>query len=412
MTSPIAVTGTGMTRFGKQPNETVASLAAFAASAALVDAGLAASDIDVVVFANSTQGAMDGQHGIRGQLALAGLDLGIVPVINVENACCSSTTALHVAAAYVRSGMARHVLVVGSEVMTQASPDAILAAFEGSWDVAHREEGIARLAEWGKGVTVPADAVELASRTVFMDIYASFARDHMARFGSTAEQFAAVSSKNHMHSVHNPNAQFQKPFTVDEILASKQVIWPLTVPMCSPVSDGAAAAVVSTLTNAESPDRAVVIRGIALGHGGSWDGRNPEDHVSHRTAMRAYAEAGLSPADVDVAEVHDATAVGEVQQIEHMGLVPYGDGGAAAVRGDTALEGSIPVNPSGGLESRGHPIGATGLAQIHELVLQLRGDAGARQVQGARIALAENSGGLVGVEEAAVAVTLLEAPPG
>jgi acetyl-CoA acetyltransferase len=296
--------------------------------------------------------------------------------------------------------------------MTQASPDAILAAFEGSWDVAHREEGIARLAEWGKGITVPADAVELASRTVFMDIYASFARDHMARFGSTAEQFAAVSSKNHMHSVHNPNAQFQKPFTVDEILGSKQVIWPLTVPMCSPVSDGAAAAVVSTLANAESPDRAVVIRGIALGHGGSWDGRNPEDHVSHRTALRAYAEAGLTPADVDVAEVHDATAVGEVQQIEHMGLVPYGDGGAAAVRGDTTLGGLIPVNPSGGLESRGHPIGATGLAQIHELVLQLRGEAGARQVHGARIALAENSGGLVGVEEAAVAVTLLEAPQG
>jgi len=132
--------------------------------------------------------------------------------------------------------------------------------------------------------------------------------------------------------------------------------------------------------------------------------------VSHRTALRAYKEAGLAPADVDVAEVHDATAVGEVQQIEHMGLVTYGDGGAAAQRGDTAVGGPIPVNPSGGLESRGHPIGATGLAQIHELVTQLRGDAGARQVDGARIALAENSGGLVGVEEAAVAVTLLQAP--
>ena len=306
--------------------------------------------------------------------------------------------------------MARHALVVGSEVMTQASPEAILAAFEGSWDVAHREESIARLADWGSGTTAPDDAVELASRTVFMDIYASFARDHMSRFGSTAEQFAAVSAKNHMHSVHNPNAQFQKPFTVDEILASKQVVWPLTVPMCSPISDGAASAVVSTLAHAAAPRRAVVIRGIALGHGGTWDGRDPQDHVSHRTALKAYAEAGLSPADVDVAEVHDATAVGEVQQIEHMGLVPYGDGGAAAVRGETAVGGRIPVNPSGGLESRGHPIGATGMAQIHELTLQLRGEAGARQVDGARIALAENSGGLVGVEEAAVAVTLLEAP--
>jgi acetyl-CoA acetyltransferase len=406
----IAITGVGITKFGRQPEETVPSLAAQAASASILDAGVDPSDIDVVIFANSTQGAMDGQHGIRGQLALAGLDLGIVPIINVENACCSATTALHVATAYVRSGMARHALVVGSEVMTQAAPEAILGAFEGSWDVNHREESIARLADWGSGTTPPDDAVELASRTVFMDIYASFARDHMTRFGSTAEQFAAVSSKNHMHSVHNPNAQFQKAFTVEQILASKQVVWPLTVPMCSPVSDGAAAAVVSTLANAAAPNKAVIIRGIALGHGGSWDGKDPEQHVSHRTAVRAYQEAGLTPADVDVAEVHDATAVGEVQQIEHMGLVPYGDGGAAAERGDTALGGRIPVNPSGGLESRGHPIGATGMAQMHELVLQLRGDAGARQVERARIALAENSGGLVGVEEAAVAVTLLEAP--
>jgi acetyl-CoA acyltransferase len=406
----IAVTGVGMTPFGRQPTESVASLAAAAAAAAILDAGLSPRDIDVVVFANSTQGAMDGQHGIRGQLALAGIDLGVVPIINVENACCSSTTGLHVATAYVRSGMARHALVVGSEVMTQAPTESILAAFEGSWDVAHREESIARLAEWGAGTPAPDDAVELASRTVFMDIYAAFARDHMTRFGSTAEQFAAVSSKNHMHSVNNPNAQFQKAFTVEEILASKPVVWPLTVPMCSPISDGAAAAVVSTVASAAAPGRAVVIRGIALGHGGSWDGKDPADHVSHRTALRAFEEAGLTPADVDVAEVHDATAVGEVQQIEHMGLVPYGDGGAAAQRGDTAIGGRIPVNPSGGLESRGHPIGATGMAQIYELVQQLRGDAGARQVDGARIALAENSGGLVGVEEAAVAVTLLEAP--
>jgi acetyl-CoA acetyltransferase len=410
MTDSIVLTGVGITRFGKQPGETVASLAVSAATAAITDSGVSSTDIDLVVFANSTQGAMDGQHGIRGQLALAGIELGIVPIINVENACCSATTALQVATAYVRAGMARHALIVGSEVMTQASPDAILAAFEGSWDVANRDQNIARLTDWGSGTTAPADAVELSSRTVFMDIYAAFARDHMTRFGSTAEQFAAVSAKNHMHSVHNPNAQFQRPFTVEEVLASKQVVWPLTVPMCSPISDGAAAAVVSTLADAATPRRAVVIRSIAIGHGGAWNGRDLQDHVSHRTAIRAYKEAGLAPADVDVAEVHDATAVGEVQQIEHMGLVSYGDGGAAAQRGDTAVGGPMPVNPSGGLESRGHPIGATGLAQIHELVTQLRGDAGARQVDGARIALAENSGGLVGVEEAAVAVTLLQAP--
>lgn len=400
------IAGVGMTKFGRHSQATVESLAVDAVQAAIADAGLTPDRIDAVVFANATWGAMSGQHGVRGQLAMQGIGLRPVPIINVENACCSATTALQIASAYVRSGSAGTVLAVGSEVMSQADTPTLLAAFEGSWDVAHREQTIARLGEWGSGATPPPDAEEFAGRTVFMDIYASFARDHMARFGSTQEQFAAVSAKNHMHSVHNPLAQYQRPFTVEEVLAGRQVIWPLTVPMCSPVSDGAAAAVV---TGTAGP-RSVRILASRLGHGGSWDGVDPRDHVSHQTALLAFAEAGVEPSDIDVAEVHDATAIGEVQQVEHMGLVPYGEGGLAAVRGETALGGRIPVNPSGGLESRGHPIGATGLAQIHELVLQLRGEAGARQVDGARVALAENSGGLVGVEEAAVAVTILERP--
>jgi len=408
MAQPCSITGVGITPFSKGSGATVAELAEKAALEAIADSGLDPADIGVVIFGNATQGAMEGQHGIRGQLALANLSLGIIPVINVENACCSATTALQVATAYLGAGMVEHALVVGSEVMTQAGPDTVLAAFEGSWDVANRDASFARLAALGSSTLVPDDAESLDTRTVFMDIYASFARDHMARFGSTREQFAAVSAKNHAHSVHNPNAQFQKSFTVDEVLAARAVVWPLTIPMCSPISDGAAAAVVSRASRASNAARAVTIRGMALGHGGSWDGIDPSQHVSPRTARRAYAEAGLTPSDVDVAEVHDATAIGEVQQVEHMGLVEYGDGGRAAERGDTALGGRIPVNPSGGLESRGHPIGATGLAQIHELVLQLRGEAGARQVEGARIALAENSGGLTGIEEAAVAITLLE----
>ena len=402
------INGVGMTPFGRHPDATVASLAAAACRDALADAGIEARDVDAVVFANATWGAMGAQHGIRGQLALQGLGLRPVPVINVENACCSATTALQVASAYVRGGLAGTVLAVGSEVMSQAGLPDLLAAFEGSWDVAGREETIARLAEWGGKTPPPPEATDLSGRTVFMDIYAAFARDHMARFGSTPEQFAAVSAKNHMHSVHNPRAQYQKPFTVEEVLAGKPVVWPLTVPMCSPVSDGAAAAVVSMAPVDRT--RAVRIRGQRIGHGGTWDGVDVTGHVSHQTGLLAFADAGVDPADIDVAEVHDATAIGEVQQVEHMGLVPYGEGGLAAVRGETALGGRIPVNPSGGLESRGHPIGATGLAQVFELVTQLRGEAGPRQVEGARLALAENSGGLVGVEEAAVAVTILEAP--
>lgn len=407
MTPPL-ISGVGMTRFGRQPEQTVETLALAACRDALADAGIDPQEVDAVVFGNSTWGAMGGQHGIRGQLALQELGLRPVPIINVENACCSATTALQVATAYVNGGLAGTVLAVGAEVMSQAPLPELLAAFEGSWDVARRDETIERLAQWGSGSQVPADAVELPGRTVFMDIYASFARDHMARFGSTPEQFAAVSAKNHMHSVHNPRAQYQKPFTVEEVLQGKAVVWPLTIPMCSPVSDGAAAAVVTN--SPTDAGRAVRIRAQRIGHGGSWDGVDPSGHVSHQTGLLAFADAGVDPSDIDVAEVHDATAVGEVQQVEHMGLVPYGEGGLAAQRGETALGGRIPVNPSGGLESRGHPIGATGLAQIFELVTQLRGEAGERQVEGARLALAENSGGLVGVEEAAVAVTILEAP--
>lgn len=402
------INGVGMTPFGRHPDATVASLAVAACREALDDAGIDAREVDAVVFANATWGAMGAQHGVRGQLALQGLGLRPIPVINVENACCSATTALQVACAYVKGGLAGTVLAVGSEVMSQATLPELLAAFEGSWDVAGREETIARLAEWGGKTPPPPDAIDLPGRTVFMDIYAAFARDHMARFGSTPDQFAAVSAKNHQHSVHNSRAQYQRPFTVEEVMAGKAVVWPLTVPMCSPVSDGAAAAVVSM--DAGDRSRAVRIRGQRIGHGGTWDGLDITDHVSHQTGLLAFADAGVDPSDIDVAEVHDATAVGEVQQVEHMGLVPYGEGGLAAVRGETALGGRIPVNPSGGLESRGHPIGATGLAQIFELVTQLRGEAGARQVEGARLALAENSGGLVGVEEAAVAVTILEAP--
>jgi len=315
---------------------------------------------------------------------------------------------MQVATAYVQSGMARTALAVGSEVMTQAPLEELLAAFEGSWNVEDRDQSIERLTAWGKDTVIPTDADELANRTVFMDIYAAFARDHMARFGSTQAQLAAVSAKNHMHSVHNPRAQYQKPFTVDEVLAGRAVVWPLTIPMCSPVSDGAAAAVITS--TARDPKRAVRIRAQRIGHGGNWDGVDVTQHVSPRTAQLAYSDAEVAPSDIDVAEVHDATAVGEIQQVEHMGLVPYGEGGLAAMRGETALGGRVPVNPSGGLESRGHPIGATGLAQIFELVTQLRGEAGARQVEGAKLALAENSGGLVGVEEAAVAVTILESP--
>lgn len=403
------ILGVGMTPFRRWPDRGVRDLAEEAVRAALADAGIAAGQVQAVAFANAVQDAIEGQYGIRGQIALRDMDFDAVPIVNVENACASASTALNVALMQVRAGAADIALAVGSEKMTHPDPAVSVNAFEGSWERGARDAVIDRLVALGQGTPTP-EGVEESPRTVFMDVYAAFTKYHMARFGTTQRQMAAVAAKNHGHSVHNDRAQYRRPFTVDEVLAARTIAWPLTLPMCSPISDGAAAAVVVSADMARrlGMARAVRIRAQALMNGGRRAPDAVERHISRRAALAAYEAAGLGPADVDVVECHDATAFGEIQQSENLGFFDFGDGGPAAERGDTTLGGRIPFNPSGGLESKGHPIGATGLGQIFELVTQLRGEAGARQVEGARIALAENGGGLMGVEEAAVSVTLLE----
>lgn len=220
-----------------------------------------------------------------------------------------------------------------------------------------------------------------------------------------------MAAKNHGHSVHNPLAQYREAMSVERVLAAAPISYPLTLPMCSPVSDGAAAAIVCNAAALQrlrgDARRAVRVLACVLQTGSDRAASDLESHLVRKGAQRLYEQAGVPPQDVDVAEVHDATAIGEVLQSELLGLVPMGQGGPAAERGETRIGGRIPINPSGGLESKGHPIGATGLGQVFELVMQLRGEAGGRQVDGARIALAENGGGLAGIEEAVACLTLL-----
>jgi acetyl-CoA acetyltransferase len=409
LTIEVFIAGVGMTVFGEHPGKSVRDLAAAAITDALADAECAISSIEGVWFANTGQGALEGQHMIRGQVALRPLGFEGVPIVNVENACASASTALHGAINHLRAGAADIVLAVGAEKMIQTDRARSFALFDAGWDVAAVAESRQRLLELG-GMDEAALPLPAERRSVFMDVYAAFARQHMRLYGSTDLEFAAVSAKNHGHSVSNPRSQFRRAFTVDEVLASRGIVWPLTLPMCAPISDGAAAAVVCTergLRRLAAASTAVRVRACVLG---SSVNREPDDlqrHLGRITALKAYEAAAAGPEDVCVAEVHDATAIGEVIQVENLGLVPFGEGGAAALRGETALGGRIPVNPSGGLESKGHPIGATGLGQIFELVQQLRGEAGARQVDGARLAIAENGGGLWGVEEAACVVTIL-----
>jgi acetyl-CoA acetyltransferase len=244
-----------------------------------------------------------------------------------------------------------------------------------------------------------------------MDVYAAFSRLHMKRFGTTQRQLAAVAAKNHKHSVENPLSQFRDDYSVEDVLKAPPITFPLTLPMCSPISDGAAAAVVATKSGLKrlgiDESRAIRVLACVVQTGSDRDPSEIEKHCTALAARRAYDRAGVDPADISVAEVHDATAMGEIIQIENLGFCAFGDGGAISERGETTIGGRLPINPSGGLESKGHPVGATGIGQIHELVTQLRGEAGRRQVEGARLALAENGGGLHGIEEAVACVTIL-----
>ncbi|MCA3451220.1 MAG: thiolase family protein [Rhodobacter sp.] len=405
---PVYIIGVGMTRFGRHAL-TVRDLAQAAVTDALADAGVGAAQIGAVAFGNAVQGAMEGQFGIRGQIALRHMDFDAVPIINVENACASATTALNVAIGQVRAAVCDIALAVGAEKMTHSDSALSMAAFEGSWERADRDATIARLVALGRGMDTPA-GLEEAPHTVFMDVYGAFAKFHMAQFGTTQRQLAVVAAKNHGHSAHNPRSQYQKALTVEQVLDARLIAWPMTLPMCSPISDGAAAAVVcnGAALARLGRARAVQVRAQVLMNGGRRADDDLERHISRRAARRAYDLAGLGPQDVDVVECHDATAFGEIQQSELLGFCALGEGGPLAESGATTLGGRVPFNPSGGLESKGHPIGATGLGQVFELVTQLRGEAGPRQVAGARIALAENGGGLMGVEEAAVAITILE----
>jgi acetyl-CoA acetyltransferase len=244
------------------------------------------------------------------------------------------------------------------------------------------------------------DDRDLGRRSVFMDIYSALARNHMRRYGTTQAQLAAVATKNHAHATDNPRAHYRESMTIPVVLEARKLAYPLTVPMCAPITDGAAAVVVCNDDGLRrlGSERPVEVLAAVVGTG-------PD--VTRQVAARAYERAGVGPDDVDVAEVHDATAFGEILQTELLGLVPVGEGGPAAWRGETTLGGRIPVNPSGGLESKGHPLAATGLGQVFELTEQLRGACGTRQVPGARIALAENGGGFHLGEEAVASVIIL-----
>ncbi len=418
----VYVLGSFSTQFSKLPDTSFKELTREAYFGALDDARLeTGADIEQAWFGNCGMGTF-GQRNIRGQVCFTplvreGLFPERVSIINVEGGCATASMAFNGAWKDVLSGQAELSLAIGVEkTFFPDSAERTLEIFEGGIDQFDPHEWHDYYRAAGKAADKPFDP-NGGGGTVFMDTYAMQAAYHMKRHGTTQRQIAIAASKNHHHGSMNPKAQYQFEVSIDQALQDRPVSWPLTRSMCAPIGDGAAATLLCSEDYLRAQpqavqDRAVKIRASTLS-GGKYRALD-EPGLSRIAGDKAYRLADLGPADIEIAEVHDATSFCEIYQSEMLGFCAEGKGGDYIESGATALDGDRPINLSGGLVSKGHPVGATGLSMIDELMLQLRGEAGPRQAKGRngdgvpRLALAENGGGVIGFDEAACSVVILE----
>jgi acetyl-CoA acetyltransferase len=409
----VYIIGVGMTHFGKHMDRSIKDLTREAVTDALADAGIEKEQLQAAWFANSTWGFFSGQDQIRGQVALGAMGIYAIPIMNVEAACGGGSQAMHGAWLAVRSGAYDCVLAVGSEKLYHPEKTRSFQALSTGTDV----ERIPEMNEaWRRrfeqlGLLKETDMADDGPKKFgpMMEMYALMVRDHMNTFGLTQRQLAIIAAKDHYHGSLNPKAQYQKAMTADEVLAGKPIVYPLTAPMCAPLGDGSAAAIICSAKylKAVGNQRAVKILASVYGSNTPRPFDDRENTIAQRLSRSAFDMAGIGPDDVDLIEIHDAASFAEVAIPEQLGFCSPGEGGRFAESGATTLGGRLPVNVSGGLVSRGHPLGATGVAQIHELVTQLRGEAGARQVQNARIGMSENGGGQIHFEEASMGIHIL-----
>ena len=387
MDRTVSVVGAAMTPMNRR-DRTAEDMAVQVVAEALADAGVDPAEVNLVVFGNATAGRLIDQGCIRGQTFLRRAGLRNAGIVNVDNSCAGGASALHMATMATLGGSGT-VLAVGVEKMWTGDRSQTLAGIEDGVPLLDR----LRMHE----------QLENPSGSVLMALNASWTIIQMEERDATLEQFAAAAVKARRHGALNPNAQFQSAVTLDEVLESPSIVWPLTRLMCSSFTDGGAALVLSAEPRAGAPR----IRGGTIRSGnGDMD---YHDRLAEASAA-AWDEAGVDPADIDVVELHDATSAEELYALESLGFFKPGDAGPATVAGTTTIGGKgVTVNPSGGLVARGHPLGATGIAQLVELVGQLRGEAGPRQVEGARLAVAANTGGIIGKDAAFIGIHILEA---
>lgn len=379
------IAGVGMTAFGKHKSRSLIDLGVEAVQDAIADAGVTPHEIQAAYCGSAMAALVQKETGV-GQSILMQLGIGRIPVVNVENACATGATALHLAWRDVAWGIYDVVLAFGVD-------KAVMP----------------------KGTVLEAGTVQFEAQLgdIFPGTFALIANRHMTTFGTTPEQMAQVSVKNHANGALNPKAQFNKPVTLDEVLASPMIAEPLTLFSCCPNSDGAAAAIVCSYEWMKArAAEGIEIAASVLASGDYEPRRDLTYWESERHCARsAFAVAGISPRDVDLVEVHDAFTISEIVHCETLGFCAPGEGGVFTCSGETALTGSIPINPSGGLLARGHPPGASGLAQIYEIVQQLRGTAGKRQIVSAEIGLAQIMGGNKGNDAQACAIHILRKTP-
>jgi acetyl-CoA C-acetyltransferase len=370
----VAIVGVGLSRWGEVWDASLRTLWTEAALAALDDAGL--DRVDAITVGSMSPGLFVGQEHL-GALLADELGMAGVPATRVESACASGGVALKAGFAEVASGLADVVLVTGVEKMTDVSGDDCTAALAAAADA----------------------ELEVFYGATFPGLYAMMARAHMARWGTTREQLAMVAVKNHRHGALNPHAQYRQEITVKDVIGSAKVAEPLNILDCSPITDGAAAVVLAEIGVARKLARGrSLVRIAGVGHATdriALQSRADMTALPATTlaAQRAFQMAAKSPKDVQVAEVHDCFTIAEIIVLEALGFCKPGEGGPQAASGRTALGGELPVNPSGGLKSKGHPVGASGVAQAVEITTQLWGAAGKRQVEGARVGLTQNMGG-------------------
>jgi len=384
----VAVIGVGITKFGELWDKSFRQLIAEAGAQAIIDSGISGSEIDALYVGSMSAGRFVGQEHVGALVAdYSGFSLMHIPSIRVESACASGGIAFRQGYFSVASGMNDIVVIGGIEKMTDVvgseATNILAMGLDQEWEAFF-------------GVTFPG-------------IYAMIATKHMHDFGTTREQLAQVAVKNHANGALNPYAQFKRETKIENVINAPMVAYPLGMLDCSPVSDGAAALILCAAEKAKKyTDKSVKI----IGSGQASDtlalhGRNDICTFESTTyaARMAYKQANVEPKDIDVAEVHDCFTIAEILAIEDLGFVKKGDGGKAIDNKITTLDGQIPVNPSGGLKAKGHPVGATGVAQIAEIVLQLRGEADQRQVKDAKIGLTHN----VGAGGASCVINILEA---